>query len=87
MCSNVWEDMGQYTYYTADDDEVKSGAKNDGDVKAEISAPKGWQQEDFNWDTELNAVFGEVDSDLKKELIDYFTSDMKAKYFATQKGE
>ena len=26
MCSNVWEDMGEYTYYTADDDEVKSGA-------------------------------------------------------------
>tara|TARA_A200000113_G_C8704789_1_gene303152 strand:+ start:317 stop:658 length:342 start_codon:yes stop_codon:yes gene_type:complete len=87
MCSNVWEDMGAYTYYTADDDEVKSGAKNEGDVKAEISAPKGWQQEDYNWDTELNRVFGEVDSDLKKELTDYFTTDIKAKYFASQKGE
>ena len=86
MCSNVWEDMGEYTYYEADDDEVKSGAKKEGDVKAEIAAPKGWQQEDFNWDTELQRVFGEVDADLKKELTDYFTTDMKAKYLADQKG-
>ena len=86
MCSNVWEDMGEYTYYEADDDEVKSGAKKEGDIKEEISAPKGWQQEDWNWDTELQNVFGEVDADLKKELTDYFTTDMKAKYLADQKG-
>ena len=87
MCSNVWEDMGEYTYYEADDDEVKSGAKKEGDVKAEISAPKGWQQEDWNWDEELQRVFGEVDADLKKALTDYFTTDMKAKYLASEKGE
>ena len=87
MCSNVWEDMGEYTYYQADDDEVKSGAKKEGDVKEEISAPKGWQQEDWNWDTELQNVFGEVDADLKKELTDYFTTDMKAKHLAFMKGE
>ena len=86
MCSKVWEDMGEYTYYTADDDEVKSGAKKEGDIKEEIRKPEGWQQEDYNWDTELQNVFGEVDADLKKELTDYFTTDMKAKYLADQKG-
>ena len=86
MCSNVWEDMGDYTYYKADDEEVKSGAKKEGDVKEEIAAPKGWQQEDYNWDTELQSVFGEVDADLKKELTDYFTTDMKAKYLANEKA-
>ena len=78
--------MGKYTYYTADDDEVKSGAKNVGDIKSEVRKPEGWKQEDYNWDTELNRVFGEVDADLKKEITDYFTSDMKAKYLASLKG-
>lgn len=87
MCSNVWEDMGDHTYYTADDDEVKSGAKKEGDVKATTRAAEGWKQEDWNWDTELNRVFGEVDSDLKTALESYFTSDMKAKYLASMKGE
>ena len=87
MCSDVWEDVGEYTYYGADDDEVKSGAKKEGDVKEEIRKPEGWTQEDWNWDTELNRVFGEVDADLKKELTDHFTSDMKAKYLANLKGE
>ena len=82
MCSNVWKDMG--STYNADDDEVKSGAKKEGDVKV---AAKGWQQEDYNWDTELNRVFGEVDADLKTALESYFTSDMKAKYLASMKGE
>ena len=77
----------QYTYYTADDDEVKSGAKKEGDVKAEVRKPEGWKQADFDWDKELQHVFGDVDADLKKELTDYFTTDMKAKYFAQQKGE
>ena len=43
-------------------------------------------QEDWNLDTELQNVFGEVDADLKKELTDYFTTDLKAKYLANQKG-
>lgn len=87
MCSNVWEDIGEHTFYEADDDEVKSGAKNEGEIKSVISAPKGWQQEDYDWDTVLQDTFGEVDADLKKELTDYFTADMKAKYLANQKGE
>ena len=58
--------------------------KKFGDVK---QAGRGWVQEDFDWDTELNRVFGEVDADLKKELTDYFTSDIKAKYLAWMKGE
>ena len=82
MCSNVWEDIG--STYNADDDEVKSGAKKEGDVKV---AAKGWQQENWNWDTELNRVFGEVDADLKTALESHFTSDMKAKYLASMKGE
>lgn len=81
MCSNVWEDMG--TTYQEDDDKVKSGDKKEGDVKV---AAKGWQQEDWDWDIELQNVFGEVDADLKKELTDYFTSDMKAKYLESEKG-
>ena len=80
MCSNVWEDMG--STYGEDDDEVKSGAKKEGDVKV---AAKGWVQEDWDWDIELKRVFGEVDADLKKELTDYFTSDMKAKYLEYEK--
>ena len=87
MCSKVWEDMGEHTYYTADDDEVKSGAKKEFDIKTTIRAAEGWKQEDWNWDAELQRVFGEVDADLKKALTDYFTSDMKAKYLAFQKGE
>lgn len=87
MCSNVWEDMGDHTYYTADDDEVKSGAKKEGDLKATTRAAEGWKQEDWNWDTELNRVFGEVDADLKTALESHFTSDMKAKYLASMKGE
>ena len=86
MCSNVYEDGGEYTFYEADDDEVKSGAKKEGDVKEEIRKPEGWKQEDWDWDAELQNVFGEVDADLKKELTDYFTTDMKAKYLADQKG-
>ena len=87
MCSNVWEDMGEHTYYTANDDEVKSGAKKEGDVKATTRTAEGWKQEDYNWDTVLQATFGEVDADLKKELTDYFTSDIKLKYLAFMKGE
>ena len=87
MCSNVWEDMGDYSYYQEDDDEVKSGAKKEFDIKTTIRAAEGWKQEDWNWDDELQRVFGEVDADLKKELTDYFTTDLKTKYLAFQKGE
>ena len=86
MCSNVWEDGGEYTYYEAEDAEVKSGEKKEGDLKAEVRKPEGWKQEDYNWDDELKNVFGEVDADIKKELTDYFTTDMKAKYLAFMKG-
>ncbi len=86
MCSNVYEDGGDYSYYEAEDAEVKSGEKKEGDLKAEIRKPEGWKQEDYNWDDELQRVFGEVDADLKKEITDYFTTDMKAKYLANQKG-
>ena len=85
MCAKAIRDAGEYTYYTADDDEVKSGSKKEGDVKAEISPPKGWSIADWNWDDELNRVFSEVDADLKKELTDYFTDDMKAKYLEYMK--
>lgn len=86
MCSNVWEDGGEFTFYEAEDAEVKSGAKKEGEIKSTIRASEGWKQEDYNWDNELQRVFGEVDADLKKELTDYFTSDMKAKYLAYEKG-
>ena len=68
---------------TIEADVLPSGKKF-GDLN---KAGRGWVQEDWNWDTELNNAFGEVDADLKKELTDYFTSDMKAKYLAYQKGE
>lgn len=91
MCSKVFHEPDElYTDKIVRDgvtvveaDTLPSGKKF-GDVK---KAGRGWVQEDWNWDTELNRVFGEVDADLKKELTDYFTSDMKAKYLAVQKGE
>ena len=86
MCSLVYYDGGKHTYYQADDDEVKSGAKNEGEIKETIEAAKGFVQKDYDWDAELKRVFGEVDADIKKELEDYFTSDLKAKYLAYQKS-
>lgn len=86
MCSNVWEDLGSYTYYSVDDDEVKSGAKKDGDVKEEIKKPEGWKQQDWDLDTEIKSVFGEVDADVKTALTEHFTSTMKADYFAFRKS-
>ncbi len=102
MCSNVYEEfdelyMDEVLYQEGDDipegkkvgdvripaDTLPEGKKF-GDVK---KAGRGWVQEDWNWDTELQNVFGEVDADLKKELTDYFTDDMKAKYLANEKGE
>tara|TARA_R100001480_G_scaffold99041_1_gene103246 strand:+ start:144 stop:452 length:309 start_codon:yes stop_codon:yes gene_type:complete len=102
MCSNVYEEfdelyMDAVLYQEGDDipegkkvgdvripaDTLPEGKKF-GDVK---KAGRGWVQEDWNWDTELQNVFGEVDADLKKELTDYFTDDMKAKYLANEKGE
>ena len=101
MCSNVFHEGNElYTdkiLYTANDfipDGKKVGdikreadtlpeGKKFGDVK---TTGRGWVQEDMNWDTELQRVFGEVDADLKKEITDYFTTDLKAKYLADQKG-
>ena len=101
MCSNVfWEgdDLYADAVLYKEGDNIPEGKKV-GDVLIEADtlpegkkfgdvkeAGRGWVQEDWNWDTELNRVFGEVDADLKKELTDYFTSDMKAKYLAHQKG-
>ena len=68
---------------TIEADTLPSGKKF-GDVK---TAGRGWVQEDWDLDTKLKDVFGEVDADLKKELTDYFTSDMKAKFLTDQKGE
>ena len=102
MCSNVWHEADSFysdkVLYTSNDfipDGKKVGdvmieadtlpeGKKFGDVK---TTGRGWVQEDWNWDDELQKVFGEVDADLKKELTDYFTTDMKAKYLANQKGE
>ena len=101
MCSNVFFDHDDYYFdkvlYTENDilpegykvgdvrmeaDTLPSG-KNFGDVK---TVGRGWVQEDWNWDTELQDIFGEVDADLKAELESYFTTDMKAKYLASEKG-
>jgi len=78
----VWKDMG--STYQSDDDEVKSNAKKEGDVKV---AAKGWQEEAYDWDAELKRVFGEVDSDVKTAITSHFTSDVTAKWIAQQKGE
>jgi hypothetical protein len=86
MCSRVfWEgdDLYADAVLYKEGDNIPEGKKF-GDVR---QAGRGWVQEDLNWDDELQRVFGEVDADLKKELTDYFTSDMKAKYLAFQKGE
>ena len=101
MCSKVWHEndelyMDAILYVEGDTlpDGKKVGdvmieadtlpdGKKFGDVK---TAGRGWLQEDYNWDTELQNTFGEVDADLKKELTDYFTTDLKAKYLTSQKG-
>lgn len=91
MCCNVFYEP-DLLYVDEHDDgnggtikaDVLPEGKNFGDVKV---AGRGWVQEDWDWDTELQNVFGEVDADLKKELTDYFTTDLKAKYLANQKGE
>ena len=91
MCSKVFHEADELYMdkVTRDGDVVLEAdtlpsGKKFGDVK---KAGRGWVQEDWDWDVELNKAFGEVDADLKKELTDYFTTDMKAKYLANQKGE
>lgn len=101
MCSNVFHEpdilYSDKILYTASD--YIPSDKKVGDVRIEADtlpdgkkfgdvhvAGRGWVQEDYNWDTELQATFGEVDADLKKELTDYFTTDLKAKYLASEKG-
>ena len=85
MCSNVWQEndeLYQDKILYQEGDFIPEGKKI-GDVK---KVGRGWVQEDWNWDDELQKVFGEVDADLKKELTDFFTSDMKAKYLETEKS-
>ena len=90
MCCNVFNEVD--ILYTDKQDDGYGGTieadtlpegKKFGDVKV---AGRGWVQEDWDWDVELQSAFGEVDADLKKELTDYFTTDLKAKYLAYQKG-
>ena len=101
MCSNVYEDrdelyMDAVLYQEGD---VIPEGKKAGDVRYEADTlpegkkfgdvkkvGRGWVNDDWNWDDELQRVFGEVDADLKKELTDYFTADMKTKYLAFMKG-
>ena len=87
MFKCFWEDTLYHDAVVIDGVTIRKAdtlpeGKNFGDVK---TTGRGWVQEDYNWDTELNNVFGEVDADLKKELTDYFTSDMKAKYLEYEK--
>ena len=72
---NVYKDMG--STYQEYDDEVKSGAKKEGDVKV---AAKGWQEEVVDIDAELTRVFGEVDADVKSEITSHFTDTLKSDY-------
>ena len=101
MCSNVYfdtDDIYRDKILYVNGDAIPDGKKV-GDVRFEADtlpdgkkfgdikvAGRGWVNDDYNWDTELQNVFGEVDADLKKELTDYFTTDLKAKYFTSQKG-
>tara|TARA_A100001391_G_scaffold80545_1_gene52453 strand:+ start:5813 stop:6199 length:387 start_codon:yes stop_codon:yes gene_type:complete len=101
MCSNVYEDRDELymdTVYYKEGDNIPEGkkvgdvwfeadtlpeGKKFGDVKV---AGRGWVNDDWNWDEELQKVFGEVDADLKKDLTEIFTTDMKTKYLAHVKG-
>ena len=78
---NVYNDLG--SKYLADDSAVKSGAKNEGDVKV---AAKGWQEEVIDIDAELTRVFGEVDSNVKSTLTSHFTDTVKADYITWVKA-
>ena len=91
MCSNVFNELDTLYHdavvidgVTIREADTLPEGKNFGDVK---TAGRGWVQEDFNWDDELNRVFGEVDATVKTELENYFTSQRKADYLANQKGE
>ena len=54
-------------------DDIPSGKKA-GDLKEK---GKGWISLDWNIDAELERVYGEVDADLKKQITEYFTEEMK----------
>lgn len=91
MCSNVWnepdtlyQDAEVIDGVTIREADILPEGKNFGDVK---TTGRGWVQEDYNWDTELNNVFGEVDATVKTELKNYFTAQRKADYLANEKGE
>tara|TARA_B100000900_G_C20481208_1_gene675531 strand:+ start:334 stop:621 length:288 start_codon:yes stop_codon:yes gene_type:complete len=51
-----------------------------------IQAGAGWIESDYNWDTELQRVFGEVDTDLKTTIENHFTDSCKAAYVTYIKG-
>ena len=91
MCSNVWfepdtlyKDAEVIDGVTVVEADTLPEGKNFGDVK---TTGRGWLQEDYNWNDELNRVFGEVDATVKTELENYFTSQRKADYLENQKGE
>ena len=50
-------------------------------------AGAGWIESDYNWDTELQRVFGEVNTDLKTTIENHFTDSCKAAYATYRKGE
>ena len=54
-------------------DTIPSGKKV-GDIKVK---GKGWISLDWDIGAELERVYGEVDADLKKQLTEYFTEEMK----------
>tara|TARA_B100001057_G_C22799550_1_gene930984 strand:- start:10 stop:300 length:291 start_codon:yes stop_codon:yes gene_type:complete len=51
-----------------------------------IQAGAGWIESDYNWDTELQRVFEEVDTDLKTTIENHFTDSCKAAYVNYIKG-
>ena len=91
MCSNVWfepddlyQDAEVVDGVTVREADTLPEGKKFGDVK---TTGRGWVQEDYNWDDELNDVFGEVDATVKTELENYFTSKRKADYLAFEKSK
>ena len=49
-------------------------------------AGAGWIESDYNWDIELQRVFGEVNTDLKTQIENHFTDSCKAAYATYIKG-
>ncbi len=51
-----------------------------------IKTGAGWIDSDYDWDAELQRVFGEVDTDLKTTIENHFTDSCKAAYVTYIKG-